>query len=102
MTLKLDLQYSKTKSYAKVQLNMSKHVREKLRKLCIFSILSSKRGIIPTKIDANWRHWNLICSTELDMCLWNTDAPGGNKVTKSYIHFDLPHPQGHVMSVRCE
>ena len=53
MTLKLDLQYSKTKSYAKVQLNMSKHVREKLRKLCIFSILSSKRGIIPTKIDAN-------------------------------------------------
>ena len=29
----------------------------------IFSILSSKRGITPTKIDGNWQHWNLICST---------------------------------------
>ena len=28
----------------------------------IFSILSSKRGITPTKIDRNWQHWNLICS----------------------------------------
>ena len=112
-TLKLDLKYSKTKSYAKFQLNMSKHVREKCRKLyissfyvpkgalllqklthidnnrtwsvvwlnkvickisaqyikackrkvqklCIFSILSSKRGITPTK---NSRHSNLIYST---------------------------------------
>ena len=42
---------------------MSKHVREKCGKLCISSILSSKRGITPTKIDANWRHLNLICST---------------------------------------
>ena len=38
------------------------------------------------------------------MCLWNTDAPGGNKVklwhkiSKSYI-FTPPHPKGHVMSV---
>ena len=34
------------------------------------------------------------------------DAPDGNKVklwqiSKSYI-FTLPHPQGHVMSVKCE
>ena len=37
----------------------------------------------------------------------NTDAPGGNKVKlwqkspKSYIS-TLPHPQGHVISVKCE
>ena len=41
------------------------------------------------------------------MCLWNTDAPGGNKsqniakISKSYI-LTLPHPQGHVMPVKCE
>ena len=62
-TLKLDLYYIKTKSYTKFQLNMSKHVGEKCGKLCISSILSSKRGIPPLKIDANWRHSNLICST---------------------------------------
>ena len=45
-----------------------------------------------------------ITHEELDMCLWNTDAPGGNKVIiwqKSYI-LTLPHYQGHVMSVKCE
>ena len=63
MKLELDLKYSKTKSYAKFQLNMSKRVREKCGKLCIFSILSSKRDITPTKIDGNRRHSNLICST---------------------------------------
>ena len=42
---------------------MLKGVREKCGKLCISSILSSKRGITPTKIDANWRHLNLLCST---------------------------------------
>ena len=42
---------------------MSKRVREKCGKLCIFSILSSKRGITPTKIDGNRRHSNLFCST---------------------------------------
>ena len=62
-TLKLDLKYSKAKSYAKFQLNMSKHVREKCGKLCISSILSSERGITPTKIYGNWWHSNFICST---------------------------------------
>ena len=51
---------------------------------------------------------------KLDMCLWNTDAPappppqGGNKVkiwhksfNKSYI-LTPPHPEGHVISVKCE
>ena len=62
-TLEVDLYLSKTKPCAKFQLNKSKHVREKCGKLYIFSILSSKRGITPTKIDANWRHSSLICST---------------------------------------
>ena len=41
------------------------------------------------------------------MCLWNTDAPGGNKIkiwqnlSKSYI-LTSPHLQRHVMSVKCE
>ena len=44
---------------------------------------------------------------QLDMCLWNTDAPGSNKVKlrqkifKSYF-FTPPNPQGQVMSVKCE
>ena len=52
-----------------------------------------------------------------NMCLWNTDAPGGNKVkiwqklrkqsqnmakiSKSYI-LTPPQPQGHGMSQKCE
>ena len=44
---------------------------------------------------------------ELDMCLWNTDAPGGNKVqlwqkSKSPTFWPCPTPQGRVMSVKCE
>ena len=62
-TLELDLQYSKTKSYAKFQLYMSKHAGEKCGKLHITYILSSQRGITPSKIDAKWQHSNLICST---------------------------------------
>ena len=42
-----------------------------------------------------------------DMCLSNMDDPIGNKVKiwqKSLLHFDPapPHPQGHLMSVKCE
>ena len=70
----LDLSYSKTKSYAKFQLNMSKHVREKCGKLCISSILSSKRGITPTKIDANWQHSNLICNRVKQIHLQNFNS----------------------------
>ena len=68
-TLKVDFKYSKTKPWAKFQRNMSKHVGEKCGKLYISRILSSKRGITPTKIDGNWRHSNLIkCSlNESDM-----------------------------------
>ena len=43
---------------------------------------------------------------ELDMCLWNTDAPGSNKVkygkNLQVLHFDPTPPQGYVMSVKCE
>ena len=63
MTLKLDLQYIKTKSCAKFQLNISKNVGEKCGKLCISYILSSQRGITPSKIDAKWQHSILLCST---------------------------------------
>ena len=45
------------------QLDMSKPVGEKCGKLHITYILSSQRGITPSKIDAKWRHSNLICST---------------------------------------
>ena len=38
-------------------------VREKCGIVSISSILSYKRGITPTKNDANWRHSNLICNT---------------------------------------
>ena len=48
---------------ARKPIYLSKHVREKCGKLCISTILSSKRGITPTKIDGNWRHLNLVCST---------------------------------------
>ena len=42
---------------------MSKHVGEKCGKQCISYILSSQRGITPSKIDAKWQHSNLLCST---------------------------------------
>ena len=50
-TDELDPYYSNTKLYVKFQLNMSNHLIEKYGILCISSILSSKRGITPTKID---------------------------------------------------
>ena len=62
-TLELDRMFIRRKWHAKFQVNRSKHVGGKCRKLCISSILSSKRGITPTKIDGNWRHSTLICST---------------------------------------
>ena len=56
-------QYIKKKLYEKFQLNKSKNAGEKCGTLWISSILSPKRGIIPTKIDAHWRHSKLTCST---------------------------------------
>ena len=38
MALELDLQYSKTKSYAKFKLNLSKHVKEKNAENCGFPV----------------------------------------------------------------
>ena len=61
-TLEVDLYYSKTKSCAKFQLNMSKHVMEKCGKLYLQYSKFEKRH--NSKIGANWRHSNLICSTE--------------------------------------
>ena len=74
---------------------MSKRVREKCRKLCIFSILQSKRGITPTKIDGNWRHSNLICSTvkfQLDI-----SKHAGENCGKLHITYILSSQRGiHV------
>ena len=42
---------------------------------------------------------------KLDMCLWNKDAPGGNKVNtwqNLSPTFWTPPPKGHVMSGKCE
>ena len=50
-TLEVDLQYRKTKSCAKFQLNMSKRVREKCRKLYLQYSKFEKRH--NSKIDAN-------------------------------------------------
>ena len=49
-TLKLDLYYTKKKSYANFQPNMSKHVGENCGKLCISSILSSKGAKLLQKL----------------------------------------------------
>ena len=38
-------------------------MQEKTTEKCISYILSSKRGITPSKIDAKWWHSNLICRT---------------------------------------
>ena len=59
MTLEVDMKFIKWKSQTKFQLNISKHVGDKCGKLCIPSILSSKRDITPTITDANLRHANL-------------------------------------------
>ena len=48
LTLEYDLVQS-TKSYEKLQLNISKQIVEMCGKLCISSILSPKMGIAPTK-----------------------------------------------------
>ena len=50
MTLKLALKVIKGNSHKQLQLNMLRHVREKCGKLCISSILSSKRDMTPTKM----------------------------------------------------
>ena len=52
-TFELDQYYSITKSYAKFQLNISKHVGKKCGKLHISESLKLKRGITPAKFDGN-------------------------------------------------
>ena len=72
------------KSYKKFQLNMSRHVGEKCRKLCISSILNSKQDVFV-------KH----------RCPQQQQSGNMAKISKSYI-LTPPHPQGHVMSVKCE
>ena len=68
----------------------------------------------PGRLPNGWPHKPWICwkqqlqtETKLDMCLWNTDAPGGNKVqlwqkSLSPTFWPRPTPRGRVMSVKCE
>ena len=53
------------------------------------------------------KRYAMLSLFQLDMYLWNTDAPGGNKVklwqkSLSPTFWPRPTPQGHVMSVKCE
>ena len=73
---------------------MSKHVREKCGKLCIFSILSSKRGITPTNINANLRHLMLISSTVKQSYELNILKHVGEKCGKLHITFILSSQRG--------
>ena len=63
MRLEHDLKFIKWNPYTTFQLNMSKNVGAKSRKLCIFSCLNSKMVITSIRIDGNWRRSNLICRT---------------------------------------
>ena len=71
---------------------MSKHVEEKCGKLCISNILSPKKGITPSKIDANWRQSNLICSTVKQIHMYvkfqlNMSKHVGKESGKLYFHY---------------
>ena len=62
--LKIDGTHTCTKVHEmkviyKFSAQYGKYVGEKCRKLCIFSILSSKRDITRTKFTKNWWHSNL-------------------------------------------
>ena len=63
-TLEVDVYYIKTKSCAKFQLNMSERVREKCGKKYIQYSTCKFEKRHNCRIDANWRHSKLICSTE--------------------------------------
>ena len=61
--------------------------------------------ILPKRITATLQQ--LQTRSKLDMCLWNTDAPGSNKVkiwenSLSPTFWPCPTSKGHVMSVKCE
>ena len=60
-TLKLDLEYINTKSCAKFQLKMTKHVGEKCGKLHISYILSSQRR------HNSFKNWCKVMTLELDL-----------------------------------
>ena len=71
-----------------------------------FDLLTLKSKVVFLRSWANVKyHYCTVC--QLDMCLWNIDVPGGNKVkiwqnTLQVLHFDPIPPHGHVMSVKCE
>ena len=58
-----------------------------------------------TKIRWPWIPFSGTC-IGLDLCLWNMDAPGGNRVkiwqNLCLTFWPRPNLQGHGMSVKCE
>ena len=76
--------------------------------ICIYAFLSVnvKQILLPvyqyliTKTNLISRLFSAPFPIELDMCLWNTNGPGGNKVKSGKIL--KYHTQGHVLSGKCE
>ena len=77
---------------------MSKHVGEKCGKLHITYILSSERGITPSKIDAKWRHSHLICSTVKQSHVQNWRTDGWTDITIPYLTIirHVPSEDGRI------
>ena len=76
---------------------MLKHEGENCVKLCISSILSSKRGITPTKFGANWRHSNLVVQYYKDICKIPAQYVKAcrRKVRKTVYFQDSKFQKGH-------
>ena len=55
------MKYNKAKSYVKFQLNMSKHVREKVRNTVYFQYSKIQKG------NYSYENWRKITTLKLDM-----------------------------------
>ena len=92
-TMKLDL-YSFNKVLWKISAEFVNARRRKCGRLCSSIILSPKRGITPTEINANWRNSNLICSTvklshmqnysSICQCMYETNVENLQSSTLSF------------------
>ena len=84
MTLKFNLKF----------INVSKHIEEKCGKLCISSILSSKRGITPTKID-DTRSWSDVHSMKVIYKISAQYAKACRRKVQKTISSILSSKMGH-------
>ena len=97
-TFKLDLKYSKTKSFAKFQLNMSKHVREKCGKLYISSFYVPKGALLLqklTQIDDN-RTWSVVRWNKVICKIWAQYVKAWKRKVRKTVYFQYSKFQkGH-------